>query len=210
MTSAAKTILEGKADMTLLPYEGLCAAVGGFEDGIRPDKYERNDWRKGMPWSVPVAAILRHSSRIAGGELIDPDSGRPHSEHIAARALMLAHYVATGTGVNDLTDEGKDMATGEYNVEAEDFEEVMRSVDFARTKGQLTNGMTITTPNGNCYYFVKGVGNDYRVERMPTSKIGFTRPKAPAVPQPLTYRKGLFEMMSDYVTRSMRTILGGR
>lgn len=94
---------DGKPDMSLLPYEGLAGAALAFQDGIRPGKYQRNDWRKGMDHSRMIAAIMRHASRRAGGELIDPDSGLPHEYMIAARSLMLATFTMTGTGNDDLT-----------------------------------------------------------------------------------------------------------
>jgi hypothetical protein len=61
--------------------------------GYGAKKYAPFNWTKGMPWSVPVACIIRHLMAIERGEENDPESGLPHVGHIACNLRMLMHYV---------------------------------------------------------------------------------------------------------------------
>jgi hypothetical protein len=61
--------------------------------GYGAKKYAAWNWAKGMPWSVPVACIIRHLMAIERGEENDPESGLPHVGHIACNLRMLMHYV---------------------------------------------------------------------------------------------------------------------
>lgn len=70
-----------------------------FEYGRR--KYAAWNWAKGMPWSVPLGCIVRHSLAWIGGEEIDPESGKPHRGHILCNLLMLKLYAKTYTEGDD-------------------------------------------------------------------------------------------------------------
>lgn len=70
-----------------------------FEYGRR--KYAAWNWAKGMPWSVPLGCIARHSLAWIGGEEIDPESGKPHRGHILCNLLMLKLYAKTYTEGDD-------------------------------------------------------------------------------------------------------------
>lgn len=61
--------------------------------GYGAKKYAAWNWTKGMPWSVPVACIIRHLLAREDGELLDPESGLPHAGHVACNLRMLMHYV---------------------------------------------------------------------------------------------------------------------
>jgi hypothetical protein len=61
--------------------------------GYGAKKYAAWNWTKGMPWSVPVACIIRHLMAIERGEGNDPESGLPHEGHVACNLRMLMHYV---------------------------------------------------------------------------------------------------------------------
>jgi hypothetical protein len=61
--------------------------------GYGAKKYAAWNWTKGMPWSVPVACIIRHLVAIERDELNDPESGLPHAGHIACNIRMLAFYL---------------------------------------------------------------------------------------------------------------------
>lgn len=62
--------------------------VLGF--GMR--KYAANNWRKGMDWSRVIAAAYRHLGAINRGEDIDPESGLPHTGHLACCVMFLDWY----------------------------------------------------------------------------------------------------------------------
>lgn len=83
---------EGKADLSLIP---LCT----LEDEARvwmygATKYKRNNWMKGMAWSVPLASAMRHLAEFQKGEDIDPESGQPHLAHAICNLRMLTLYAS--------------------------------------------------------------------------------------------------------------------
>lgn len=77
---------DDKPPMDLLPFDALTlvAKVLGF--GRR--KYEANSWR-GIHESRYEAAMLRHYAAIQRGEVNDPESGLPHTAHLACCALFI-------------------------------------------------------------------------------------------------------------------------
>lgn len=83
-------------------YKKLAGGFGGTRKlleaearvfGYGAKKYAAWNWTKGMPWSVPVACIIRHLMAREDGELLDPESGLPHEGHVACNLRMLMHYV---------------------------------------------------------------------------------------------------------------------
>jgi hypothetical protein len=71
-----------------------------FEYGAK--KYAAWNWAKGMAWSVPVACAARHLLAGAEGEIIDPESGLPHTGHVVCNVLMLLHFMEHYPEGNDL------------------------------------------------------------------------------------------------------------
>ncbi len=90
---------EGKVRLDLLPVEalelvGMVATQGARRVGDR-------NWEKGMKWSYPYAAILRHLFAYWRGEDIDPKHGLPHLAHAAFWVLALLDYQLKGNGTDD-------------------------------------------------------------------------------------------------------------
>jgi len=54
------------------------------------EKYARNNWKKGLDVNQVVDSLLRHLSSFKAGEIIDPESGKPHTGHIIWNAMALA------------------------------------------------------------------------------------------------------------------------
>jgi hypothetical protein len=82
-----------KPDLSLIP---LCT----LEDEARvwmygAKKYARDNWQRGMVWSVPLACALRHLSAWQRGEENDPESGLPHLAHVMCNIRMLTLYAST-------------------------------------------------------------------------------------------------------------------
>ena len=80
-----------KPMMHLVPLVAVEAVAQVMTFGAK--KYAPNGWK-----SVPDAvnrynsAMLRHMVAIQKGELVDPDSGLPHADHIACNALFLSYF----------------------------------------------------------------------------------------------------------------------
>ena len=84
--------IEGKVPYDLVPVESMELFVRAMEHGAI--KHKRDDWRegRGMPWLWLLAASLRHTFAMMRGEDLDPESGIPHSAHMACCAMMLTYY----------------------------------------------------------------------------------------------------------------------
>lgn len=64
-------------------------------------KYSAGNWAKGMKWSRPFGALLRHLYAWARGEKNDPESGHPHLWHACCCLMFLVAYEARGIGEDD-------------------------------------------------------------------------------------------------------------
>jgi hypothetical protein len=56
------------------------------------NKYDENNWRKGMPWGKIFAAFCRHSGQWFGGEDMDQESGMHHLGHALWQLFGLRWY----------------------------------------------------------------------------------------------------------------------
>jgi hypothetical protein len=57
------------------------------------EKHAHSHWTNGVPVSEIVDAIKRHTAQIEIGEYLDPDTGIPHSTHIANNCMYLSYYL---------------------------------------------------------------------------------------------------------------------
>lgn len=80
----------GKPDFSLLPLSTLEDEVRVWMYGEK--KYSRDNWKRGMAWSVPFASLLRHLTAWQRGEENDPESGLPHLAHAMCNLRMLTYY----------------------------------------------------------------------------------------------------------------------
>lgn len=88
-----------KVPLDLLPFEALEELGRVLGHGAR--KYAAHNWRKGMSWSRPLAASLRHIFAFARGEDIDADSGAHHLACAMCEMAFLLTYALTKTGNDD-------------------------------------------------------------------------------------------------------------
>lgn len=55
-------------------------------------KYGERNWEKGMNWSRPFAALMRHMWAWWRGENLDPETGLSHLHHAACCIMFLTAY----------------------------------------------------------------------------------------------------------------------
>lgn len=56
------------------------------------EKYGERNWENGMKWSVVIASLKRHLSKIEECEDYDDESGLLHISHVLANAMFLSEY----------------------------------------------------------------------------------------------------------------------
>lgn len=91
----------GKVRMDLVPLETVESVGKVLTFGAQ--KYGENSWQN-LPdfWKRYKAALLRHLTAIDKGELIDPESGLPHIDHVLCNAVFLnwGHHNGKAISIN--------------------------------------------------------------------------------------------------------------
>lgn len=87
---------QGKLDWSLLPIEPMAEVIKVYTLGA--NKYERENWRKGMDWHRVFSALMRHAWAWWGGEKYDPVDGQHHLSSVVWCALTLMWYEIKGVG----------------------------------------------------------------------------------------------------------------
>ena len=64
-------------------------------------KYEPRNWEKGMAWSRPFSALMRHMWAWWRGDAKDPETGMSHLWHAACCIMFLVAYEARQDGEDD-------------------------------------------------------------------------------------------------------------
>lgn len=89
-----KPIQLGSVDALALEQLGLVAGYGAR-------KYERFNYLRGYGWSLNIDALLRHLLAFMRGEDLDPESGLPHTAHVAWHGMALTSFLLRGIGTDD-------------------------------------------------------------------------------------------------------------
>ena len=100
-----------KYDTDKTPYDLLDpVALEGLGNVLKfgAKKYASWNWAKGISYSRLIAALLRHTFAILRGELIDPESGLPHIDHVGCCWMFLSHHMAVRPDMNDLPKRNQD------------------------------------------------------------------------------------------------------
>lgn len=82
---------EGKPRFSLIsPYaaEGLAKVLT-----YGAAKYEPHNWKKGLSFEETIDSLMRHLTAIQRGELIDPETGLMHIDHVQCNAMFLSHFM---------------------------------------------------------------------------------------------------------------------
>lgn len=102
MSEIAGEGIKFDADKTrydLLPPEFLEGTAQILTFGAR--KYGARNWEKGMAWSRPFGALMRHMWAWWRGEHIDPETGKSHLWHAACCISFLIVYEQRNLGEDD-------------------------------------------------------------------------------------------------------------
>lgn len=89
----------GKLPYHLLPPEYLEGTVKVLAFGA--GKYGDRNWERGMAWSRPFAALMRHMWAWWRGEVRDPETGMSHLWHASCCLAFLTAYEARAAGLDD-------------------------------------------------------------------------------------------------------------
>jgi len=89
----------GKPRFELIPPDALVEVAKVYTMGA--EKYDVDNWVKGMSWRRVVGSMLRHTMSWLGGEDVDKESGVAHMAHVAWGALTLISYGKRGVGADD-------------------------------------------------------------------------------------------------------------
>ena len=112
---------DGKSPYDLLDpiaLEGLASVLA-----FGAKKYASWNWAKGISYTRLIAALLRHTFAILRGELIDPESGLPHINHVGCCWMFLAHMMAVRPDMNDLPKRNSDGSLAPTNQPVESTKE---------------------------------------------------------------------------------------
>lgn len=91
-----------KVRMDLVPLSAVENIANVLTMGA--NKYGENCWQD-LPdfWKRYKAALLRHLTAIDKGELIDPESGLPHIDHVLCNAMFMSwgHHHGKAISINE-------------------------------------------------------------------------------------------------------------
>jgi hypothetical protein len=90
---------QGKLRYDLLPPEMLEEVALVLTYGAV--KYGDRNWERGMAWSRPFGALMRHMWAWWGGEDNDPETGYSHLSHALCCVVFLSVYRRRGIGADD-------------------------------------------------------------------------------------------------------------
>ena len=96
---------DGKPKISYVDPEFIIFVAKVMEYGAKK-KYERGNWQKDLDPERIINALIRHAFKIIQGEIIDSESGLPHTAHIGCNAMFLAFYERHGKPVNTEHDKG--------------------------------------------------------------------------------------------------------
>lgn len=89
----------GKLPYHLLPPDAVEEILKVLEFGA--NKYAPRNWEKGMAWSRPFSALMRHMWAWWRGENADPETGLSHLAHAGCCILFLLGYELRKIGEDD-------------------------------------------------------------------------------------------------------------
>jgi len=98
-TTKAVKFDDGKLPYELIAPEFLEALTEILDFGQK--KYAPRNWEKGMDWSRPFGALMRHAWEWWKGNDLDQETGKSHLWHMSCCAMFLVVYEIKGLGNDD-------------------------------------------------------------------------------------------------------------
>jgi len=92
----------GKLPFSLLSVQALKDVAVVAQMGM--EKYDRDNWRKGLPWTEVLDSALRHQFAWLEGENLDVESGLPHLAHAMWNLMTLLDYAVNHPECDDRPD----------------------------------------------------------------------------------------------------------
>lgn len=89
----------GKLPYHLLPSDAVEEVIKVLQYGS--EKYAPRNWEKGMAWSRPFSALMRHMWAWWRGQNTDPETGLSHLAHAGCCILFLLAYQSRRVGSDD-------------------------------------------------------------------------------------------------------------
>lgn len=97
MSEVGSRFNSGKPQLGLilrLPF-ALTQFTGALQLGVA--KYGRDNYHRGLNFEELQDSLLRHATAIANGEVIDEESGLPHTALLMANSAFMAELTCRGT-----------------------------------------------------------------------------------------------------------------
>ena len=88
-----------KIEISMTPNSLIYAVSKCFEYGAK--KYAKDNWRRGMNWSIPYNCAMRHMMKFWEGEDLDEETGLSNLYHVACNVAMLIEYIKTCPELDD-------------------------------------------------------------------------------------------------------------
>ena len=86
------------ARFDLLPWDVVTELAEHYGRGAQ--KYEEDNWKKGYPWKLNIAALGRHLAAFLNGEDFDPETGSSHLVAVMWHAAALRWFQIHGKGTD--------------------------------------------------------------------------------------------------------------
>lgn len=90
---------EKKEQIHLIPVEFILGCAQALKMGA--GKYGKWNYREGIEYTRLIDSLMRHTLAYLNGEELDPESGLPHTYHMAANVSMLEWMRANKPEMDD-------------------------------------------------------------------------------------------------------------
>jgi hypothetical protein len=90
---------EGKLQWSMIDFKSLEGMVRVLEVGA--EKYNKDNWRIGMPVTKVCESLLRHLFSFMSGETNDIESNQSHMSHVMVNAMFIEYIMRERTHFDD-------------------------------------------------------------------------------------------------------------